>query len=138
MDRQGLYKEYLERQKFEHELINRHVTWLLTSQTILFAAYGLGLSSDRIIPKDFLCVVAYSGLVSSFLLFIGISANVMAKGCSWRDYMVIKDEFDGPSIPASLNKLRENWGVRTPITWIALLPDVCLPILFFVAWAYLL
>jgi hypothetical protein len=35
--------EYAERLKFEHELINRRVTWLLTSQSILFAAYGVAL-----------------------------------------------------------------------------------------------
>ena len=36
-----LYKDYMNRLDFEHELINRRVTWLLTSQSILFAIYGI-------------------------------------------------------------------------------------------------
>ena len=32
---------YDERQKFEHELIDRKLNWMLTSQTILFAALAL-------------------------------------------------------------------------------------------------
>lgn len=31
------YKEFWDRLKFEHELLNQRITWLLTSQTILFA-----------------------------------------------------------------------------------------------------
>lgn len=136
MDRQELYEEYQEQQKFEHELINRRVNWLLTSQSILFAAYALAISEQETVNEYFLCIVALTGLASSFLLFMGIFANVMAKCCSWRDYNEIKSDFEGSLVSEQLKNLRKNWGVRTWITLLALSPDILLPMLFFGAWAY--
>jgi hypothetical protein len=35
------WEDAQSRQEFEHELINRKTTWLLTSQGLLFTAYGV-------------------------------------------------------------------------------------------------
>ena len=40
-------QEYAERLKFEHELINTRVTWLMASQSILFAAYGAAFNNPK-------------------------------------------------------------------------------------------
>jgi hypothetical protein len=42
------YEDHRDALQFEHELINRKVTWLLTSQTLLFAALGLTLDAASI------------------------------------------------------------------------------------------
>lgn len=66
-----LFFDYTARQKFEHELINRRVTWLLTSQTILFAAYGLGSNKNNEIPISknvYLDLIAICGLSISYLI----------------------------------------------------------------------
>ena len=147
MTTQELFNEYLNRQKFEHELINRRVTWLLTSQTILFAAYGLGASKDNNVPEHFLDVIAWCGLLSSLFLLLGILASQRAKWRSWQDYLELlklgKIEQQKPSeqqlpssVMARLDDLRLSWGVRTRITKFALVPEILLPILFFVAWAF--
>lgn len=143
MEQHEIFKEYLDRQKFEHELIDRRVTWLLTSQTILFAAYGLGVSKDSDIPQLFLNAVAVSGLLSSLFLFIGIVAGVRAKWQSWQDYLKLQNqcnEVDGSaaSVPENLDDFRKEWGVRTRITKLAIVPDLFLPLIFLGAWVSVL
>src|SRR4051794_6879571 len=75
------------RQRFQHELIDRKTTWWLTSQTILFAAYGVTLRSDTG-PEDqkFRQVVAVAGLASAIVTLIGVSALIRSKLLSWRFY----------------------------------------------------
>ncbi len=68
--------KYAEKLKFEHELINRRVTWLLTSQTILFAAYGVALDTST---RWFLRTVAFTGAALAILLLAGIVAAFFAK-----------------------------------------------------------
>ena len=144
MDQEELFKEYSDRQKFEHELINRRVTWLLTSQTILFAAYGIGASKGIVISQQFLCVVSACGLLSSFLLFLGIVAGALAKWRSWKDYLDLLQNLNNEvygskiSVPKEHDKLRKNWGVRTEITILALVPDLFLPLIFLGAWVFVL
>ena len=138
-----LFDEYLTRQKFEHELINRRVTWLLTSQTILFAAYSLGASKNNNVPEHFLDVIAWCGLLSSLFLVLGIVAGARAKWQSWQDYLkLLKLDNMEQQIPSSViakvDELRREWGVRTWITKLALLPDILLPILFLGAWTFVL
>jgi hypothetical protein len=143
MDRQNLFNEYSDRQKFEHELINRRITWLLTSQTILFAAYGLGASKDNTVTPQFLKVVAWCGLLSSFFLFLGIVAGALAKCHSWGDYLSLDrlnnmGKQDQAIVESKLDELRRKWGVRTWITGLGLVPDLLLPLMFLGAWAKIL
>ena len=108
---------YFEKLKFEHELLNRRITWLLTSQTILFAAYGL---ADKHLDnyQDFAKVIPCLGLILSIAILIGIVAAICAKTFTWLDH---KDE-------------HPEFGVRTWITVIGLAPDLFLPILFSYGW----
>jgi hypothetical protein len=120
------YQEYWKRLTFEHDLINRRITWLLSSQTILFAAYGITftLSAAKLIGI-FPSVIAWSGMIMSILILSGILASLRAKHAVWRDY---QNSYDSS----------QEWGVRTRLTWAGLVPDVCLPLLFAIAWLVVL
>ena len=49
-------KDNDERLKFEHELINRRLTWLLSSQGIFFAALAIALNRNSIdTAPEYLC-----------------------------------------------------------------------------------
>ena len=114
--------EYTDRLKFEHELINRRVTWLLTSQTILFAAYGVALgNSDQGL---FLRTVAVTGAVIAILVFFGIVAAFAAKYCTWQDFK-------------NSGNVTEQFWVRTWITYIGFIPEFTLPLVFAIAWVTL-
>ena len=71
--------KFYERERFEHELINRRLTWLLTSQTILFAAYGVALPSGPNVADIFLKVTAISGTLIAGLILLGVLAAILAK-----------------------------------------------------------
>jgi hypothetical protein len=111
--------EYAERLKFEHELINRRVTWLLTAQTILFAAYGVALGKTA---GWFLKTVAVTGAAIAILVFIGILAAFAAKYCTWQDFK-----------NTPINTSEQFW-VRTWITYIGFIPEFTLPWVFTIAW----
>ena len=115
------YKEFWDRLKCEHELLNQRITWLLTSQTILFAAYGFTLTKDNILAMNFQTVIAASGMTAAILMLIGILAGLHAKRAVWRDYQVDYNP-------------RQKWGVRTGATWAGLVPDVFTPVVFISAW----
>ena len=120
------YQEYWKRLTFEHDLINRRITWLFSTQAILFAAYGITLTrSSAEIVGNFPTVIAWSGMVMSLLILSGILASLRAKHAVWRDY---QDSYDSS----------QEWGVRTRLTWEGLVPDVCMPLLFAGAWLFVL
>jgi hypothetical protein len=56
-------------------------TWLLTSQTILFAAYGVTFQSTGTAddPSDFRTVVARAGLAIAVITLIGVAALINSK-----------------------------------------------------------
>ena len=71
------YQEYWKRLTFEHDLINRRITWLLSTQAILFAAYGITLTrSSAKTVGNFPTVIAWSGMVMSILILFGILASL--------------------------------------------------------------
>jgi hypothetical protein len=110
-----------ERLRFEHELIHRRLTWLLSSQSILFAAYGIALgTAESGAANLFLTVTAMSGTVIASLILIGVVAGILAKVAVWQD------------------SKEKQFGVRTWTTWLGLLPDFALPIVFALAWISLL
>lgn len=114
-----------ERGKFEHELLNRRVTWLLSSQTILFAAYGLSISEhDK--GEIFREVIPMVGIVLSTIVLIGIVAAFIAKIVAWNDLRRHK-EYEN-----------EQLGIRTWITFLGYTPDFFIPFIFAIAWYYLL
>jgi len=117
--------KFEERARFEHQLLNTRVTWLLSSQTILFAAYGLSISEyDK--GTLFREVIPLVGIVLSGIILIGIVAAFLAKIIAWEDLKRIKGYENEPI------------GVRTWITCLGYIPDFFIPIVFALAWSYLL
>jgi hypothetical protein len=128
------------RQEVEHNLINRQATWSLTGQTILFAAYGLSLTSDSVDKGNELRnVIAFSGFAIAVVVLIGILALINSKRILWRDYECLYlDSTKEVRLPRPANERKHQWGVRTCNTLVTLLPDVSLPLIFAGAWLYLL
>jgi len=119
-------KEKLDQQLHtEHELINRKLTWLLSSQSILFAslAFVLGNAVKDAQKGLFLNIVSLLGMGISFLILIGVSMAVTAKIVSWKDYKCSRPFSEQSPL-----------GVRNWITFLALTPDVFMPIAFIGAW----
>jgi hypothetical protein len=80
--------EYDKRQTFEHDLINRKITWLLSSQTILFAALAIVVSGDSKLEESdiesFLWVLSMLGICLSLLIFLGVCMAVRAKYLNYK------------------------------------------------------
>jgi Na+-translocating ferredoxin:NAD+ oxidoreductase RnfD subunit len=126
------------RQEFEHDLINRQASWSLTGQTILFAAYGLSLRSDFVDKSnEFRKAIAISGFAIAVVIFIGVLALINSKRILWKDYKHLYSAEEVRS-PRPANKRPHQWGVRTVNTLFTLVPDVCLPAIFALAWLFLL
>jgi hypothetical protein len=126
-----------DRQKFEHDLINRKTSWSLTGQSILFAAYGLTLSSDSVDKSnDFHRVVALAGFLIAVLTLIDVVALVHSKRMSWRQYRDFYRTHKLP-LPKPLDEKEHQWGVNTKNTWFTLTLDMGLPVIFAGAWLFL-
>ena len=135
-----IWGDYNDRQKFEHDLINRKTTWLLTTQTIIFAAYGITFQSKSAPegPDQFRDVIAWSGLAIAVIVLFGVLFLIRSKARSWEQYATFFDRSDAPSLPRPLHDQRLEWGVSTRNTTLTLLPDVFLPIVFIVGWLVLI
>jgi hypothetical protein len=135
-----VWKDCNHRQEFEHDLINRQASWSLTGQTILFAAYGLSLRSDFVDESnEFRKVIAFSGLAVAVVILIGVLALINSKRILWQDYKhLYSDSAKEVRLPKPANERPHQWGVRTANTFITLAPDFLLPVIFGVAWLFLL
>jgi hypothetical protein len=116
-------EKYKNNLKFEHDLINRRLTWLFNSQTILIAVAVFANKADGTnrTYSNILDYLPFLGLFSCLAIFIGIMAGVIAKYLIWKDY---KEKTDP----------NEQWGVRTRITKMAVSLDLLLPIIFLSLW----
>lgn len=145
-----IWNDYNSRQEFEHDLINRKTTWWLTTQTILFAAYGVtltiqfrSLAEFRNSPEfravtEFRNVIAGVGLAVAVVTLIGVLALIRSKYRSWAMYQDFYRRFTWYSLPRPLNEEPLQWGVLTNNTWFTLLPDFALPVVFGGAWLFVL
>ncbi|TWW09427.1 hypothetical protein E3A20_14400 [Planctomyces bekefii] len=70
-------KEPAELWQREDDLINHRLTWLLTSQGLLFAGYGWIFPQPQL--SGLAWVVAYLGLISSLLIAAGLVGAVIAQ-----------------------------------------------------------
>jgi hypothetical protein len=134
-----IWADHNARQNFEHELINRKTTWLITSQTILFAAYGVTFRVTNSVddPRDFRRVVAWAGLSLAIITFVGVCGLLTSKYLAWKLYRAY---YEGApqDLPTPLERPLP-WGVKTWNTMgLALWPDVALPLVFIGAWTALL
>lgn len=133
------WQDYEQRQKIEHELIDRKTNWLLATQGLLFASYGWifkeavssGSSGGRF--ERLADIVAAVGAATALLILVGVLTLIVSKVVSFRDY---RRFFDNPrhALPGPLSVRRLQLGVRTFNTCVGLIPDVFLPILFVYAW----
>lgn len=133
-----VWNDYNHQQEFEHQLIDRKTTWWLTSQTILFAAYGVSFQAAN--ARDaalFRAVVAGSGLAIGIVTFIGVAALVGSKIVSWMMYRNFYSRQGLVQLPQSHRDRELQWGVRTWNTPITLLPDLLAPIVFIAAWSWI-
>lgn len=132
-----IWRDYNARQEFEHLLIDRKTTWLMTSQSILFVAYGLTVAEKSDAPAGFRLIIAGAGLAVAALAAVGVHALIRSKELSWcqyeRFYKRKENRLPGPLADDDLQ-----WGVKTDNTRITLLPDRLLPYVFGIAWTALL
>lgn len=130
------WADYEKRQEFEHALIDRKTTWLLTTQGLLFAAFGLTFDAAPTAPNvdSFRGIVAAAGLLTATVALIGVIGLVNAKRMSWKAYREFFEKTTPRELPRPLDRAPLEWGVRTTNTWFVLAPDVFLPLLFVLLW----
>jgi hypothetical protein len=130
VEMRDLWADYNERQSYKHDLMNRKTTWMLTTEGLLFAAVGIdGVDAPL---DEFEQVVAWSGLSVALAVLIGV---VFLIGSKWTSHKQYRDIFS----QGVLHGPPFRWGgVRTGFTLLTLTPDVVQPIVFIVAWAWLL
>lgn len=119
--------------EFEHDLINRKLTWLLTSQTILFAALGLTLQAPSV---TLVRIVGGVGLAICSFISIGLVGNVIAKVLVHNDYSKVEPHTGSEqAVRWGLRGTgKVEFGVRTWTTWLGLLADFGIPLTFLAAW----
>jgi hypothetical protein len=136
-----VWDESKERQEFEHQLIDRKTTWLLTSEAILFAAYGVTFRSGETVGEvsTFRSAVGWAGLAIAAACFIGVLAVVNSKRLWWRMYAnLFDDRSNWGHAPEPFSSRKVPWGPSTANTLATLVPDMVTPIVFIVAWSYLI
>ena len=105
----------------EAALINHRITWLIASQSILFAGYAILVSSSKFesqLIQDITQVFVFVGKSTALLIFVGIVAACLAVFFIWNDSHVQDPKR----------------GLRICTTVAGLSPAVALPIVFFFAW----
>jgi uncharacterized membrane protein YciS (DUF1049 family) len=79
----------------EDELINHRLTWLLTSQTILFAAYSLVISSDNAERlAKLINTIFFVGFTVTAIILVGILAAITAAITAYRKIKHLDSEAD--------------------------------------------
>jgi hypothetical protein len=142
VEMRDIWKDFNHRQEFEHELINRKTTWLLSTQAILFAAFGVTLREGEGpvlgITDDFRILLSIAGLSIAALTMVGVLCVIHSKRISWKTYAEFYASGAIPGTPAPFDRTDVQWGVRTRNTWLTLAPDGLLPVVFIVVWSILI
>lgn len=124
-------EKYWELRHREEELISQRLSWLLTSQIVLFAAYGILLKEN--LPSGnnqrLVDIIEGLGLTIASLIFIGIAAAITA---SYILYRKVNSKTENP-----LNE-KQTLGVHPVLTIIGWLVAALIPVIFIVAWIMLL
>lgn len=131
--------EVFERWIHEDNFINHRLTWLLTSQAIIFSAYGLVLKFGG---EDICCesnkfhyvlnVIPVPGIVTSILILLGISAAAYVIFKFWQNDPEKNQESSNENshelYTEVVNKFTLSGG---------LVPPLLLPLCFTLAWGYI-
>ena len=129
-DSKTKYYTWLE---FEHKLINNRMTWLLTSQSLLFTAFALAstkapnelASTEPLNDLGFLLnTIPLVGASVSIIILVGIIASYLGKFKARKIYQ----QESGEKVPV---------GVNTSITVTAMLSEMSLALVFVVAWIHI-
>jgi hypothetical protein len=136
-----VWKDFNHRQEFEHLSVDRKTTWGLTTQALLFTAYGVTFAG-RSVPDEldhFRGVVAWAGLIIAAFTLLGIAAHINSKRLSWKQYQnFYKNSTTTVHLPAPFEDKKLAWGVNTYNTLLTLIPDIGFPAVFIGAWWWLL
>jgi hypothetical protein len=129
VEARDLWTDYNTRQRFEHDLLNRKTTWMLTTEGLLFAAVGIGDGPGELDGLN--RTIAWSGLFLAVIVLIGACALIRSKWRSHKEYEAIfrRMELSGPPF---------SWGAGTWNTAVTLAPDIGVPVVFVVAWGCVL
>jgi hypothetical protein len=132
--KRDIWDDYNHRQEFEHTLIDRKTTWLLATQALLVAGYGVTFDSKNSPEEleEFRNVVAGVGMGISGIVLVGVVFLIVSKLRAWAEYRDYFAEGGTPQLPLGGEKLK--WGAGHWNTFLTLLPDVLLPIAFLVGW----
>lgn len=115
----------------EDDLVNHRLTWLLLSQTVLFAGFGQIVVANNIpeaSKQSILTAIILVGGGSSALIWLGVLGAVMAGLHLWKDTNNHSKKQNGEHI---------RLGVRWWTTWLGWIPPLTLPILFVIVWDFL-
>jgi hypothetical protein len=125
--------KYQHALEFEHELINRRIGWLFTSQTLLLSVYGIVLTlkpdagNGKYENIQALFVKTLPGIAISIcsFIFIAIIAAFCAKYYSREAYRKTLEEQERKKVQL---------GVKNWITFIGFVPEFSLPLIFIFFW----
>lgn len=111
-----VWDDYNHRQEFEHALIDRKTTWLLATQAILVAGYGVTFDSSNAAQgvDGFRDVVAWLGISVAGIVFVGVFCIVVSKWRAWREYARYFGEPDTPELPLGGKTLKWGWQLEHP------------------------
>ena len=122
------YEYWREKWVHEDELINQRLNWLISSQTLLFAAYGLALqigtnpsnTSDEVSNKttEVISLIPYIGLYSSISILLSVLAAVIAL------FVLLNKS----------GKFKDYLQVTLPTTLMGVAAGISLPLIFIFAW----
>ena len=124
------YDRYCRQLDKEDQLINERINWLLVSQSLLFAAVGL---SSEGVTSIILKAVPWVGLFSS----VGIGVSVLAAALSLKRYRkILLDKVCCPS--SDPDKYYPQLHRSKPNILLGLVSPIVLPLVFCVAWIYVI
>jgi len=132
MDDRDLYEVIRSEIKHEDDLIGQRVSWFTASQAFLLTALAIAHQGKTDLPTSsnnaLFPLIPIVALCSSIVIFCGVIAGIAALS-QWRARL---RELAGrlPDLPRLLN---DRWIVI--LGWSA---PIVLPLVFIVAWAYLL
>jgi hypothetical protein len=119
-------KEFNEHCEFEDQLINNRLTWLLASEALLFASFGLIMSSDKVGPEkidNWTFTFFVVGLSLAGLTFVSIVAAVLANLVYFFNLKKKKKKYEELTL-----------GVFPPSTVAAWIAACLVPVVFAVGW----
>ena len=127
-DKQNYYGYIAHQIEREDGLVNYRLTWMLTTQGLLFAALALltGTAIDTEIRAMLAWLLPWIGIALSVIALVGVSAanhqiTYLKKKWEMLDYDKAPRPYGWP------------WAWR-----FGLVPSVCLPVVFIAAWIFVL